>query len=210
MSRVIWKVCGITDRAGASAAVTAGADALGFVFWPHSPRGISAAEAGEIVARVSEQIWKVGVFVNPSDDEIGEVVERVGLDFVQLSGDEPPSACEQLPRPGWKALRLAPGCSPQEAETEAAQYAGCTLVVDAAVPGAYGGTGQVADWSAAAALARQRRVVLAGGLRADNVAAAIRQVRPWAVDVSSGVESAPGLKDRNKLRAFATALESCR
>ena len=210
MTGVRWKVCGLTTGADALAAVAAGADALGFVFWPQSPRAVSISRAGEIAASIPPGVWKVGVFVNPAFDLLAEAVETVGLDFVQLSGDEPAGACADLPRPGWKALRFPAECSLSEAAAEAAPYADCTLVVDAAVPGEYGGTGRRADWSLAAGLARQHRVVLAGGLSPDNVAAAVRQVRPWAVDVSSGVESEPGLKDENKLRAFAAALEPYR
>ena len=114
------------------------------------------------------------------------------------------------PKPVWKVLRLAPGTTPGVAQAWAERYAGCTLVVDAGVPGEYGGTGQAADWQAAAVLASHRRVVLAGGLRADNVGAAIEQVRPWAVDVSSGVEAEPGAKDESELKAFARALERYR
>jgi len=210
MSELRWKVCGLTTVADALAAVAVGADALGFVFWDKSPRAVSVARAGEIAGNIPSGVWKVGVFVNPTRDELAAAADAVGLDFVQLSGDEPAGDCVDLPRPGWKALRFAPGCSLQEAATEAAPYADCTLVIDATVPGEYGGTGRSADWSLAAGLATQRRVVLAGGLNPDNVAAAVEQVRPWAVDVSSGVESAPGRKDENKLRAFAAALEPYR
>ena len=105
---------------------------------------------------------------------------------------------------------MAPGTTPEAAQVRAEAYADCTLVIDAGVPGAYGGTGQAADWQAAALLASQRRVVLAGGLRAGNVGAAIEQVRPWAVDVSSGVEAEPGVKDESELKAFGRALERYR
>jgi len=210
MSGLRWKVCGLTSEADALAAVAVGADALGFVFWPQSPRAVSVSRAGEIAGSIPPGIWKVGVFVDPTPDVLAEAAEAVGLDFVQLSGDEPAGVCDDLPCPGWKALRFPPECSPRQAASQAASYADCTLVIDAAVPGAYGGTGRRADWSLAAELARQRRVVLAGGLSSENVAAAVEQVKPWAVDVSSGVESEPGRKDENKLRAFAAALEPYR
>jgi phosphoribosylanthranilate isomerase len=210
VSGLRWKVCGITNAEDAAAAVIAGADALGFVLWPSSPRAVSLEVARTLARDVPESVWKVGVFVDPSAEELGEAVERVGLDFVQLHGDEPPAACAWAPRPAWKALRVAPGTSLDEIQRRADAYAGVTLLIDAGVAGAYGGTGQAADWAGAAHLAGSRRVVLAGGLRPDNVAAAVERVRPWGVDVSSGVESSPGRKDMEKLAAFALALEPFR
>ncbi len=210
MSGVRWKVCGITNAADAGRAVAAGADALGFVFWARSPRAISVDDAAVISAGLPEQIWKVGVFVDPSAHELADAAERAGLDFVQLCGDESPELCARSPRPPWKALRLAPGTAPEAALQQADAYPGATLLIDAGVPGEYGGTGRTADWTAAAHLAARRQVVLAGGLRADNVGAAIEQVRPWGVDVSSGIEAEPGRKDENKLNAFSRALEPYR
>ncbi len=210
MSGVRWKVCGITNVADAAAAVAAGADAIGFVFWPGSPRAVTIDAAASIAEEIPEEVWKVGVFVDPSPEVLSETDAGVGLDFVQLAGDETAASCAAAPKPAWKVLRLAPGTTPGVAQARAERYAGCTLVVDAGVPGEYGGTGQVPDWQAAAVLAAHRRVVLAGGLRADNVGAAIEQVRPWAVDVSSGVEAEPGAKDEAELKAFARALERYR
>jgi phosphoribosylanthranilate isomerase len=210
MSGVRWKVCGITNVADAAAAVAAGADAIGFVFWPGSPRAVTIDAAASIAEEIPEEVWKVGVFVDPSPEVLSETDAGVGLDFVQLAGDETAASCAAAPKPVWKVLRLAPGTTPGVAQAWAERYAGCTLVVDAGVPGEYGGTGQAADWQAAAVLASHRRVVLAGGLRADNVGAAIEQVRPWAVDVSSGVEAEPGAKDESELKAFARALERYR
>ncbi len=210
MSGVYWKVCGITNVADATAAISAGADALGFVFWPGSPRAVTIDTAVAIADEIPEEVWKVGVFVDPSPEILSETSAGVGLHFVQLAGDETAASCAAAPKPAWKVLRLAPGTTPEAAQARAETYAGCTLVVDAGVPGVYGGTGQPADWQAAALLASHRRVVLAGGLRADNVGAAIEQVRPWAVDVSSGVEAEPGVKDASELKAFARALERYR
>ncbi len=210
MSGVRWKVCGITNIADAAAAVAAGADAIGFVFWPGSPRAVTVDDAASIADEIPEEVWKVGVFVDPSPDILRDTTAGVGLDFLQLAGDETAASCAGAPKPAWKVLRLAPGTTPEAAQARAATYAGCTLVVDAGVPGEYGGTGQAADWQAAALLASHRQVVLAGGLRADNVGAAIEQVRPWAVDVSSGVEAEPGAKDESELKAFARALEPYR
>ena len=210
MSRLRWKVCGITNLEDAGRAVAAGADAIGFVLWPGSPRAVSVEDAAAIGRRLPAGVWKVGVFVDPSAAELAASAERAELDFVQLSGDETPQLCAAAPCPAWKALRLAPGTSTETAQRQADAYPDATLVVDAGVPGEYGGTGETADWGAAAHLAAQRSVVLAGGLRADNVGAAIEHVRPWGVDVSSGVEARPGVKDEDKVRAFAQALEPYR
>ena len=210
MSGLCWKVCGITSARDAALAVAAGADAIGFVLWPDSPRAVSVEAAASIARELPERVRRVGVFVDPSPHELEEAAERLDLDHVQLHGNESPTACAYAPRPAWKALRLAPGTSPEEALRQAEPFEDVTLVIDAAVPGAYGGTGEVADWTAAAYLAARRRVLLAGGLRPDNVGAAIEQVRPWGVDVSSGVEAAPGRKDEEKLEAFAAALEDYR
>lgn len=210
MSGLRWKVCGITNARDAALAVSVGADALGFVLWPGSPRSVTLGDAETIARELPERVWRVGVFVDPTPAELEEAAERIELDYLQLHGDETPAACAFAPRPVWKALRLGPGTSPEQARRQAAPFEEVTLVVDAAVPGAYGGTGRRADWTAAAHLAGIRRVVLAGGLRPDNVAAAIEQVKPWGVDVSSGVEAAPGRKDNEKLQAFADAVEGYR
>jgi phosphoribosylanthranilate isomerase len=207
---VRWKVCGITNGRDAAAAVDAGADALGFVLWPGSPRAVTLDEAAAIVLDLPAGVWRVGVFVDAAPDDIAAAVERLALDFVQLHGDESPRACAAAPRPVWKALRLAPGTPRRAAQELAAAYPEATLLIDARVAGEYGGTGEPADWDAAAHRAASRRVVLAGGLSADNVAAAVERVRPWGVDVSSGVESAPGRKDAGKIEAFAAALEPFR
>jgi len=209
-SALRWKVCGITSAEDAAAAAAAGADALGFVLWPGSPRAVTLEQAAAIVADLPAGVWRVGVFVDATPQDLAAAADRLALDFVQLHGDESPQACAAAPRPVWKALRLAPGTPPEAAQQLAAAYPEATLLIDAKVAGAYGGTGEEADWSVAAQLASTRRVVLAGGLRAGNVAAAVARVRPWAVDVSSGVESAPGRKDVDKINAFAVALRPFR
>jgi phosphoribosylanthranilate isomerase len=206
----MWKVCGITSEADADHTVAAGADAVGFVFWPRSPRAVSVDDASAIGAGLGSNVMKVGVFVDPSIDELEDAVDRAGLDVVQLSGDESPDICARAPRPVWKALRIAPTTPVEHALRQADRYADAVLLVDAGVPGAYGGTGEVADWEVAAELAARRRVILAGGLDAANVAAAVEAVGPWGVDVSSGVESEPGRKDADAIRAFAEALERYR
>ena len=206
----LWKVCGITDQAGAGAAVSAGADALGFIFYAPSPRSTTPAVAARIAATLPESVLRVGVFVNASIQEIQTIRDKVGLDIIQLSGDETPDLCRQLGERVWKALRLPPGSSLVEAEALALPYAEWTLLLDAGGASRYGGTGEIADWNIVAGLAARYRLVLAGGLRPDNVAEATSQVRPWAVDVASGVEAEPGRKDKHKLRAFAAALEPFR
>ena len=210
MSSLYWKVCGITNEADARAAVAAGANALGFVFWPHSPRVIDLDTAAEVARQVPDYVHKVGVFVDASVEELDAAAARVPLDLVQLSGNESPEACATTPRPSWKALRLSTETSAEEAAERASAYADYTLLLDASVPGEYGGTGEKTNWPVAAALAESHRVVLAGGLSVDNLAAAVESVRPWGIDVSSGVEESPGRKDHDKLRRCALALEPYR
>lgn len=203
-----WKVCGITRAEDADAAVAVGADAIGFVFYPPSPRAITPERAGEISARLPRETWRFGVFVDSPAEEINAVVAAARLDFVQLAGDESPEIVPLLERHAFKTLRPRAEWDQRRIQDLADRYPECTLLVDAT--GGYGGTGRAADWEAAALLARWHRLVLAGGLTADNVAEAVRRVRPWAVDVSSGVESRPGIKDHDRLRAFARALEPFR
>ncbi|HJO05236.1 MAG TPA: phosphoribosylanthranilate isomerase [Acidobacteriota bacterium] len=205
-----WKVCGITEEAGARAAVDAGADAIGFVFYPPSPRSVSVDRAASIARHLPDETWRFGVFVDPDPIEIAAIVDRVGVDFVQLSGDESPEMPSCLPRHAFKALRLDDQTTGEQAMQLADRYPDCSLLIDAAVAGAYGGTGLQANWSAAAALAQRQRIMLAGGLTPQTVAAAVEQVGPWAVDVSSGVESRPGHKDPQLICAFARALEPFR
>lgn len=208
-----WKVCGITSVADAAAAVEAGADAVGFIFYPQSPRAVGPETAAEIAAGLPAGVQRVGVFVDVLPDDMLAIADTVGLDVLQLSGDEPPAICEGLRLPAWKALRLPRNGSvvvAAAAESLAASYPHCTLLVDAHVEGLFGGTGRSANWRVAAQLASRRRLVLAGGLRPDNVAEAVAAVGPWGVDVASGVESAPGQKDPERLRRFAGALEPYR
>jgi phosphoribosylanthranilate isomerase len=194
---VFLKVCGITRLTDALHAVQHGATALGFVFWPHSPRCVTPERAAEITAELPSDVMAVGVFVNESIDGIRNVVAQAGLSAVQLHGDEPPTYADALSWPVFRSvtLDLAPlVCSAWTPET--------TLLVDAADPERRGGTGITVDWIGAAALSRERRVVLAGGLTPDNVAEAIAIVHPYGVDVSSGVEEAPGVKDFGKVARF--------
>lgn len=198
------KVCGITTATDAALAVTAGADALGFVFYPSSCRAVSVEQAAGIVATLPPFVTTVGLFVNADPVYVQGVMVATGLDVVQLHGDEPPSMVTAVAP--YRVIKALPSATPLE-RWQSYQGAAAWLV-DAAVPGCYGGTGQLADWQYVADLAAQSRVILAGGLTPDNVALAVAKVRPYAVDVASGVEAAPGRKDKAKLRQFVTAARS--
>lgn len=205
-----WKVCGITSVRDAQAAVAAGADAIGLVFYRRSPRHLEPEQAARIAAALPRSTWRIGVFVDAPAEEMARITETAGLDFLQLSGDEPPEMCGALPRHAFKAVRLRPDATGDEALAMAERYPDCTLLLDAAHEGMYGGTGRRTSWPAAAAVARRHRLFLAGGLTPENLEEAVQTVRPWAVDVSSGVEIEPGVKDHAKLRAFGRALGAYR
>jgi phosphoribosylanthranilate isomerase len=193
------KVCGITRLTDALHAVECGATALGFVFWPRSPRFVAPAAAADIVAALPSAVMAVGVFVNEPVEGIRTVAGQVRLSAVQLHGDEPPAYAEALPWPILRSVAVASSAAACDAWTS-----DTTFLVDAADPERRGGTGTTVDWTKAAALARRRRIVLAGGLTPGNVTAAIATVRPYGVDVSSGVEEAPGVKDFDKVARFLT------
>jgi phosphoribosylanthranilate isomerase len=199
---MLLKICGITRLEDALHAARHGADALGFVFWHESPRYIDPSRAAAIIAALPEGVMTVGVFVNESIDAIREVVAQTGISAVQLHGDE---SAEYATTLGWPVLRAI---SVDEAEeTCPAWPVNTTFLVDAVDRVQRGGTGRLADWNRAAALARTRRIVLAGGLTDANVAEAIVKVGPFGVDVSSGVEDEPGVKNSEKVARF---LESAR
>lgn len=197
------KVCGITRAADAIVAAECGVSAVGFVFWDRSPRAVSVDAAREIAAALPRGVLRVGVFVNAWPHVVRDHVARVPLDVVQLHGDEPIEWVSAFGRPLVKAV--GPGDAAHEPWLHA-PVEDVTLLVDAVDPERRGGTGTRADWTAAAALASTRPVVLAGGLRPDNVVEAVSTVQPYALDVSSGVESAPGVKDADLIRAFFAAL----
>jgi phosphoribosylanthranilate isomerase len=198
---MIVKVCGITRLEDAAAAAGLGASALGFVFWPKSPRFIDPYRARAIVRELPAFVAPVGVFVNQPAPYVNEVAALVGLHAVQLHGDETPDDARNIRRPVIKALALGDGTA-QDREWPPA----ITLLVDAADPVRRGGTGTRADWTRAARLARTRRVLLAGGLTPGNVCEAVSSVNPFGIDVSSGVEDAPGIKSRTLLAALFEAL----
>jgi phosphoribosylanthranilate isomerase len=199
---VIVKICGITRSEDAQLAVSLGATAVGFVCWPNSPRYISPSRAAAIAATLPASVLTVGVFVNASRDHIEAVAEEICLGAVQLHGQETPEFAQSLERKVIKALPLdiLPAGEPL------APWTGITVLLDAHDPLRQGGTGRVVDWSRAADLAAVHDVILAGGLRPDNIIQAVARVRPVGVDVSSGVEAAPGVKDEGKLRALFEAL----
>jgi phosphoribosylanthranilate isomerase len=192
------KVCGLTRLVDAEQAVRDGATALGFNFWPRSPRYIAPDVAGSIIQALPADVLTVGVFVDESPAQMQAVSDTVGLRAIQLHGSEPPSYADQLHGVIIKAL----GTGSVDA---ASAWPSTTLILlDAVDSTARGGTGRRVDWAAAAVFARERRVILAGGLTPENVAEAIETVRPIGVDVSSGVEVAPGIKDADKVRRFVT------
>lgn len=200
------KVCGITNAKDALAAVEAGADALGFIFYEKSPRYVTPAVAAGIIAELPPLVIPVGVFVNEPLAAVRSIMDCCGLAMAQLHGDEPASYCRELSRPSIKALRL----KDRGSLLALAEYQGRGgvrgFVLDTFSELAYGGTGQLADWNLAAEVAKSTSVLLAGGLTPDNVMEAIRAVRPYGVDVSSGVEASPGKKDHVKMRAFLEAV----
>ncbi|WP_369990471.1 phosphoribosylanthranilate isomerase [Pseudomonas xanthosomatis] len=203
MSNVRSKICGITRIEDALAAAEAGADAIGFVFYAKSPRAVDVRQARAIIAELPPFVTSVGLFVNASRCELNEILEVVPLDLLQFHGDETPADCEGFHRPWIKALRVRPG---DDLEAACREYAGARgILLDTFVPGVPGGTGEAFDWSLVPAKL-SKPIILAGGLSADNVAQAIRQVRPFAVDVSGGVEQAKGIKDAAKIEAFMQAV----
>jgi phosphoribosylanthranilate isomerase len=203
MTRI--KICGITREQDLLAAVAAGADALGFVFYDKSPRNISEQRAAELMRAVPPFVTSVGLFVDPTAEMVREVLAQVPLDVLQFHGDESPQFCAQFGRPYLKAIRVRPGVDLVEC---AARYAAAQgLLLDAYVQGVQGGTGKSFDWGL---IPRELPlpVILSGGLHAGNVAEAVRTVRPYAVDVSSGVEAEKGIKDAAKVAAFIKEVKS--
>ena len=200
------KICGITNAEDAFADVNAGADALGFVFYEKSPRYVPPAVAAAIIAELPPLVTPVGVFVNHGHASVRSIMESCGLAVAQLHGDENASYCRELSRPTIKALRL----KDRGSLLALAEYQGRGgvrgFILDAFSEETYGGTGQTTDWTLAADVAKTARVLLAGGLTPENVGEAIRTVHPYGVDVSSGVESAPGKKDLAKIDAFLRAV----
>jgi len=204
MQRTRIKICGITRQCDLESAVNAGADAIGFVFYPPSPRCLSLSAAAELAATVPPFVTRVGLFVNAEAAEVRRTLAAVGLDLLQFHGEESREYCEQFGLPYLKAARVRPGVDLLEFAGNYPSASG--LLLDAWVE-AYGGVGQSFDWSLIPAQL-PLPVVLSGGLHADNVAHAVTKLHPWAVDVSSGVEAAKGIKDADKIAAFVAAVRT--
>lgn len=192
------KICGITSVEDGLHAARCGADALGLVFYPVSPRYVSAEQARRIIAALPPLVTTVGLFVNQPSNEITDIARFCGLDVLQLHGDETPEQCQLPPWRVIKALRVRDAAS----LNDLAAYRVSGMLLDAWQADSYGGTGHRFNWQLAVQAAQQRPIILAGGLTPANVAEAVKTVRPYAVDVSSGVESAPGRKDPELVAAF--------
>lgn len=193
------KICGITRVEDANSAIEQGADAIGLVFYEQSPRNVSIHQAKEIAKQIPAFVTVVGLFVNAKAEFIKQVISEVGLDLLQFHGDESPEECASYSKPFIKAIRV-------KSDTNLVQYANefsgaKGLLLDTYSEGIAGGTGHVFDWTLIPKNLG-KPVILAGGLNAENVAAAIKQVKPYAVDISGGVESAKGIKDAAKIAVF--------
>ncbi|MGB0467804.1 MAG: phosphoribosylanthranilate isomerase [Pontibacterium sp.] len=199
MNRTRVKICGITRPEDAAAAVVAGADALGFVFYEPSPRNVAIEQAAEIIKAVPAFVTTTALFVNADVAFVHEVIRQTGVSLLQFHGDESVAYCEQFNRPYMKAIRMKPDVDLQ-AEFETWKSASAILL-DAYRPGVPGGTGESFDWQRIPA-ARSQTLVLAGGLSPENICSAVKTVRPFAVDVSGGVEAGKGIKDKEKLEKF--------
>jgi len=199
------KICGITRVEDALAAAHAGADAIGLVFYSKSPRAVSVQQAREIIAALPPFVTTVGLFVNASRCEINEILDAVALDALQFHGDETPAQCEGFHRPWFKALRVG---GDEDVAGQVARYVNASgILLDTFVAGVPGGTGERFDWSLIPP-GLTKPLILAGGLTAENVQQAIAEVRPYAVDVSGGVEASKGIKDAAKVQAFVERVRS--
>ena len=217
MNQLFVKICGMTRPQDAELAASLGASALGLVFWPRSPRSVSVATAKAIAASVPANVLKVGVFVDQPAADVARIMDEAGLDVAQLHGHESVEYCRQLMSHFNGDADLLPASATKRSIFKAvAPENGSVnidqvdpeiiLLVDAHDPERFGGTGKTVNWDSAREIAATRRTILAGGLNAANIKLAVRTVRPYGVDVSSGVESAPGIKDPIRLRSFFEAL----
>lgn len=199
-SRPLIKICGITRESDARVALERGADAIGMVFFEGSPRHVSAEQAAVIARSIGNKALKVGLFVNAGKNAVRDVLGKVPLDILQFHGDEDDAWCRQFRRPYWKAVRVKDDTDlPRELD----RFPGADgILLDAWHADQYGGTGRTFDWSVLNGLVGDRHLILAGGLNPANVAQAVTLVRPWGVDVSSGVETAPGIKSQALIKQF--------
>ncbi|WP_111496040.1 phosphoribosylanthranilate isomerase [Marinobacter bohaiensis] len=193
------KICGLTRPDQAASAVEAGADAIGVVFYPPSPRSVDIGQARELLAALPPFVETVGLFVNPEADWVRRVLDETGISLLQFHGDETPAFCQQFGRRWIKAVRVQTREDIESAYERFSEASG--LLVDAYDPNRYGGTGQTFDWTLIPEN-RPKPLILAGGLNSANVTAAVAAVRPWAVDVSGGVESDKGIKDPARVIEF--------
>jgi phosphoribosylanthranilate isomerase len=192
------KICGITREEDAWAAVEFGADALGFIFYPESPRAITPRKAAEIIRKLPPLVTRFGVFVDEPPDKVQRIYRQVGLDAVQLHGAEQPEKMDQYPGKVVKAIRVRDKSS----LVEMTRYKVGAFLLDTYKKGQAGGTGETFNWDLAIGAKQHGRIILSGGLSPSNIEDAIRLVRPYAVDVSSGIEADPGVKDHGRLRMF--------
>jgi phosphoribosylanthranilate isomerase len=203
--KTLVKICGITSLADAKGAVAAGADALGFNFYEKSPRCIPLTEAKKISILLKAEILRVGVFVNATKEEVTQAIQACGLSLLQFHGEETPEYCAQFNLKSMKAFRIRDA----ESLKGLARYPTDAWLLDAYSPGARGGTGATFNWALAKEAQKLGKpIFLAGGLTPENVAEAVRQVRPYGVDVAGGVESSPGKKDPAKVEAFIKAVRA--
>jgi phosphoribosylanthranilate isomerase len=193
---VIVKICGITRLEDALAAAEEGAAAVGFIFVRTSPRRIEAAAAAEIIEKLPPFLCPVGVFVNERREDVMATIERTGIRCLQFHGEEPPADTAGFPVPVIKSFHVRDDFEP----SMIASYPLPAYLLDTYAPGMHGGTGKTFDWRKAQVASRYGRIILSGGITPENAALAVRTVRPYALDVSSGVESSPGVKDRRKIR----------
>jgi len=199
MRRTRIKICGITRAEDADAAVEAGADALGLVFYPPSPRAVDVAQAVDAVGNVPAFVSVTALFVNPTVEEVQRVLDSVRIDLIQFHGDEDDDFCRQFKRPYIKALRVRQA---SDVVASCLRFPGAlAILLDSYKPGVPGGTGETFDWSLIPETPT-KPIILAGGLEPDNVASAITQIRPFAVDISGGVEASKGIKDHRKIEEF--------
>lgn len=205
MNRTRIKICGITRAEDALAAVSTGVDALGFVFYKKSPRAVSVEQARSIIEKLPAFVTTVGLFVDSAAEEVDNILQQVSLSLLQFHGDEPAAYCEQFGVPYIKAIRVTQS---DDVNAKIATYpSACGILLDAFKEGIPGGTGESFDWSLVPSTTN-KPIILAGGLTPENVSDAIKQVKPYAVDVSGGVEKEKGIKDLQKLNAFVRGVQS--
>ena len=201
------KICGITNLEDALCAAACGADAVGFIFHPPSPRYITPEQAREIIAALPGNIVKVGVFVNRDAGEVAQTFEDCGLDLIQLHGDESPEYCRRFPRE--RVIKAVFHQTPEELGALVA-YDVRAFLVDFREADRYGGTGKRADWKFAAKLGEAYPLILAGGLNSENIGEALAAVAPGAVDINSGIEKSPGIKDHDRMRRIIGMIRNCK